>query len=66
MTLTGSGFLPGVAVMWNGSYRTTTLVSPSQVTVDLLASDLTSAGTSTVTAVNPGATSSNSLKVTIN
>lgn len=66
MTLTGSGFLPGVAVMWNGNYRTTTVVSSSQVTVDLPASDLTAAGTSTVTAVNPGATSSNSLTVTIN
>jgi hypothetical protein len=31
MTLTGSGFLPGVAVMWNGSYRTTSLVNSNQV-----------------------------------
>ena len=66
MTLTGSGFLPGVAVMWNGSYRTTSLVNSNQVTVDLPSSDLTSAGTSTVTAVNPGAATSNTLTVTIN
>ncbi len=26
LTLTGSNFLPGVAVTWNGSYRTTTIV----------------------------------------
>lgn len=66
VTLTGSGFLPGVAVMWNGSYRTTTLVSSTQVKVALPASDLTSAGTSAVTAVNPDATPSNTLTVTIN
>ncbi|MGA8531233.1 MAG: transcription factor, partial [Acidobacteriaceae bacterium] len=66
MTLTGTGFLPGVAVMWNGSYRTTTLVNSTEVTVDLPASDLASAGTASVTAVNPGAAASNGLTVTIN
>lgn len=66
ITLTGSGFLPGVAVMWNGNYRTTTLVNSNQITVALPANDLTSAGTASVTAVNPGAASSNMLTVTIN
>ena len=32
LTLTGANFLPGVAVTWNGSYRTTTVVDPSHVT----------------------------------
>ena len=45
VTLTGTGFLPGVEVMWNGSYRTTTLVNATEVTVDLPASDLLNAGT---------------------
>jgi uncharacterized repeat protein (TIGR01451 family) len=36
LTLTGSNFLPGVAVTWNGSYRTTTWVSSTNVTVAIL------------------------------
>jgi uncharacterized repeat protein (TIGR01451 family) len=66
VTLTGTGFLPGVAVMWNGSYRTTALGSSTEVTVDLPASDLLNAGTASVTAVNPGASPSNALTVSIN
>jgi trimeric autotransporter adhesin len=66
LTLTGSNFLPGVAVTWNGSYRTTTVVSSTQVTVDLPASDLASAGSASLVATNPGAPASNTLTITIN
>src|SRR6202043_594516 len=44
LTLSGSNFLPGVAVLWNGSYRTTTIVNATQVTVAIPASDLVNAG----------------------
>jgi hypothetical protein len=65
LTLTGANFLPGVAVSWNGSYRTTTVVDPSHVTVAIPASDLANPGTVTVIATNPGATPSNSLTVNV-
>jgi hypothetical protein len=66
LTLTGSNFLPGVAVTWNGSYRTTTIVDATHVTVAIPASDLTSTGTAMVVATNPGASTSNALQITIN
>lgn len=66
LTLTGSNFLPGVAVTWNGSYRTTTVVDATHVTVAIPASDLANAGTGSLVAANPGAPASSTLTVTIN
>jgi len=66
LTLTGSNFLPGVAVTWNGNYRTTTVVDSNHVTVDIPASDLTSSGSASVVVINPGAPASNTLPVDIN
>ena len=65
ITLTGSNFVPGVAAMWNGSYRTTTIVDATHLTVAIPASDLATAGTASVTVVNPGAASSSALTITI-
>jgi trimeric autotransporter adhesin len=65
LTLTGSNFIPGVAVTWNGSYRTTTIVDSQHVTVAIPASDLASTGTASLVATNPGATGSNTLQITI-
>jgi hypothetical protein len=66
LTLTGSNFLPGVAVTWNGSYRTTTIVDANHVNVAIPASDLTNTGTGSLVATNPGASASNTLQITIN
>ena len=66
LTLTGSNFLPGVAVTWNGGYRTTTIVDATHVSVAIPASDLASGGTASLVATNPGAQSSNALQITIN
>jgi trimeric autotransporter adhesin len=66
LTLTGANFLPGVAVTWNGSYRTTTVVDSSHMTVAIPASDLANSGTGTVIATNPGATGSNALTINVN
>jgi len=66
LTLTGSNFLPGVAVLWNGSYRTTTIVDAAHVSVAIPASDLANAGTATLTAANPGAVASTTLAFSIN
>jgi len=66
LTLTGSNFVSGVAVTWNGSYRTTTIVDATHVTVAIPAGDLASAGSGSLVATNPGAPASNALIVTIN
>jgi len=65
LTLTGSNFIPGVAVTWNGSYRTTTIVDATHVTVAIPASDLATAGTGSLVATNPGASASAALTVTV-
>jgi hypothetical protein len=66
LTLTGSNLTPGVAVSWNGSYRTTQWISPTQATVDIPASDLANTGSGSLVATNPGAPASNALTITIN
>jgi len=66
LTLTGTHFIPGVAVTWNGSYRTTTIVDATHVTVAIPASDLAATGSGSLVATNPGASASNALTVTIN
>jgi hypothetical protein len=65
LTLTGANFLPGVAVTWNGSYRTTTIVDATHLSVAIPASDLVSAGSGLLLATNPGAAASNDLTITI-
>jgi trimeric autotransporter adhesin len=66
LTLTGANFVPGVAVTWNGSYRTTTIIDATHVTVAIPASDLASSGGGSLVATNPGATASSALQVTVN
>jgi hypothetical protein len=68
LTLTGSGFITGSQVLWNGANRSTTLISATQMTADIPASDLTAAGTAAVTVLNPapGGGSSTAAAFTIN
>jgi hypothetical protein len=65
LTLTGTNFQPGVAVTWNGNYRSSTIVSPTQVTVAIPASDLVASGTASLVATNPGASASTPLAITV-
>jgi len=53
LTVNGTGFVTGAVVNWNGSARTTTFVSSSQVTATITAGDIASAGTAVVTVTNP-------------
>jgi hypothetical protein len=53
LTVNGSNFVNGSVVRWNGANRTTTFVTANQVTAQILATDLQSAGTPTVTVFNP-------------
>ncbi len=66
LTLTGSNFVRGVAVTWNGSYRTTTIVDATHLSVAIPASDLAATGTGQIVATNPGAGASNSMTITVN
>lgn len=66
LTVNGSGFVSGATVYWAGSSRTTTFVNSGQVTAAILAGDITTPGTASITAINPGSGSSNSLTFTIN
>ncbi|HXN73218.1 MAG TPA: FG-GAP-like repeat-containing protein [Candidatus Acidoferrales bacterium] len=68
ITVNGSNFVSGAAVNFGGSERTTTFVSATKVTAAILASDVTAAGTPTVTVTNPtpGGGTSNALTLTIN
>src|SRR6266404_7229863 len=53
LTVNGTGFVPGASVNWNGSPRSTTFISSSQVAASISASDIATAGMATITAVNP-------------
>ena len=66
LTLTGSNFVPGVAATWNGSYRTTTIVDATHLTVAIPASDLAATGSGNIAATNPGASASNVLTIAVN
>ena len=66
LTITGSGFIQGAAVTWNGTYRTTTWVDAGHLTVAIPAGDLAAAGSAAVVVTNPGSTASSSITFTIN
>jgi trimeric autotransporter adhesin len=66
LTITGTGFIPGAAVNWNGAYRTTTFVDAGRVTVAIPARDLATAGSATITIANPGSVASAPLTFAIN
>jgi hypothetical protein len=68
LTVNGTNFISGVStVRWNGSDRTTTFVSATELTANISAADVASQGTASVTVLNTGnATASNAQTFTIN
>ena len=68
LTVNGSSFINGSVVQWNGSSRTTTYVSATQLTAPITATDIATAGTASVTVFNPapGGGTSNAQTFTIN
>jgi hypothetical protein len=61
LTATGTGFVAGSVVHWDGAARATTYASSTQLTAAIAAADVAAAGTAQVTVVNPtpgGGTSS--------
>lgn len=67
LTVNGSGFTSSSTVQWSGANRTTTYVSATQVTAAITTADIASAGTKTVTVVNPapGGGTSNALNFSV-
>jgi hypothetical protein len=53
VTVTGSGFVAGSTVDWNGTALTSSYVSATTLTAQVPASDLAAAGSGTITVVNP-------------
>lgn len=53
LTLSGTGFVSGSTVKWNGAALATTFVSDSKLMANVLASNIANASTASVTVVNP-------------
>jgi hypothetical protein len=53
LTVNGSNFIDGSVVRWNGSARTTSFISSTQLTSQITAADIQAAGTNQVTVFNP-------------
>lgn len=67
ITVTGSGFLNGAKVLWNGSPRTTSFVSATQLNVAIGLQDIQDGGTASISVANPAPSrASNALPFTIN
>lgn len=53
LTITGTGFVAGSRVSWNGEARATTYISTTQIVAQITAADVANAATANVTVVNP-------------
>jgi uncharacterized repeat protein (TIGR01451 family) len=65
LVVTGSSFVPGAVVLWNGSERETTFVNSGKLTVAIPATDVSNAGNIILTVNNPGTAASNQLTLQI-
>lgn len=67
LTLSGSNFVSGSTVQWNGSNRPTAFVTSSQVTAQIPATDIAAGGKAALSVSNPtpGGGASNSLTFSI-
>ena len=66
LTVTGSNFVSGSVVQWNGAARTpTTFLNANQLTATITAQDIAAQGTASVTVQNPGGATSSALPFTI-
>jgi hypothetical protein len=66
LVVNGANFASDSVVRWNGSNRTTTFVSSSQLTTTIAAGDIAAAGAVTVTVLSPVYGVSNNVTFTIN
>ncbi|MGA3049593.1 MAG: chitobiase/beta-hexosaminidase C-terminal domain-containing protein, partial [Terracidiphilus sp.] len=62
LTIAGSGFASGAVVYWGTTALSTQLVSATQLTAQISAGDIATAGVTSITVQTPGASSSNTLQ----
>lgn len=55
LTVLGSGFSSGDSVQWNGSNRSTTYVSTTELVAQINAADIAATGNASITVTNPAA-----------
>lgn len=67
LQLTGTKFVPGAVVQWNGANRLTTFVDNTQLTAQIPGAELQTAGAATVRVINPspGGGPSNTVNFTV-
>ena len=65
LTVTGTNFVSGAKVRWNGSDRTTTFVSATQLRASILVADIAATGTIPVTVLNPDGGLSNTMSFVV-
>ncbi len=67
LTVNGANFLPGAIVQWNGTARSTSYLSVTQLTAVITADDILAPGVAPVTVVNPAPSNavSNALPFTV-
>lgn len=65
LLVSGSGFANGAAVEWNGSALSTGFISANQLSAFVPASFIVSPGSASITVVNPGGSTSNTLSFAI-
>src|SRR6266478_5799244 len=66
LTITGTNFVSGDTLLWNGSALTTTFGSPTQLTATVSAGLIANAGSPSVSVRAPGGATSNSISFAIN
>jgi hypothetical protein len=65
VAVTGTGFLPGASVVWNGVVHDTTFVDAQHLSVAVGAAEVSSAASVSVTCRNPGSGDSNAITVNV-
>jgi len=61
LTVSGTGFAPGAVLNWNGSPRTTAVISGSSLQASITAADIAKPNTASITITNPGPAGGTSL-----
>jgi hypothetical protein len=65
LTVTGSNFVNGAVVKWNGANRTTTFVNSGKLTAQIDATDLQTTGVFPISVTNPDNTTSQPVNLTV-
>ena len=65
LTVTGTGFIAGASVLWNGVAYTTTFLDAQHLMVAVGANDVSASGTVNITCANPGSSASNTVTLTV-